>query len=120
MPQTAPDRPRPNLAPAFNTARRFPRKAVNIVNVLLSCDGITTQRVTVRDISPGGLQFHAPVSYRVGTLVSLQLPLGGQNHLVEGMVRYVRPIFTEAGRVYTHGVEFVGRDPLLHRILNHL
>lgn len=106
---------------AFHDARRCPRSSIAIPNVRLFCEGMTPQRVTIHNISACGLQFRAPALCRTGTLVCLELPMGGgRARLIEGFVRYAYPVFEEGRRVYTHGVEFNERNPLLHRLTGRL
>jgi len=100
--------------------RKWPRKRVTICNVQVDAEGVVPHRATVRDLSPAGLCLHTQLIIRPDTRVSVELPLEGRVHVLNGTVRYVCLLRSEVGRSYLCGVQFDGVSPLLHRLVARL
>lgn len=97
--------------------RRYPRRDVHIPDVILEGEDVIRHRVTIRNISAGGLQFYTMLSCRVGSEVRLHLPQRGPSHAIVGVIRYVSPFEDRGERYYAHGIEFITPSPMLFRLM---
>jgi hypothetical protein len=83
-------------------------------------EGITRQRILIRNISLSGLMFCTSMPYSVDSSVRVVMDVEGRSYTFYGTVRY--SILAHLGniRTYATGVALQERSPLMMRILARL
>lgn len=97
--------------------RREPRTEVSLTGYVLEEEGITRQRILVRNISPSGLMFCASMPYSADSPLRVAMDVEGRSYTFYGAVRY--SIIAHLGRMRTFatGIELQERSPLMMRIM---
>jgi hypothetical protein len=97
--------------------RREPRIEVSLTGYVMEEEGITRQRILVRNISPSGLMFCTSMPYSADLPLRVVMDVEGRSYTFYGAVRY--SIIAHLGRMRTFatGIELQERSPLMMRIM---
>ncbi len=97
--------------------RKDPRRDVRIEQATITCEGVPTHIVMVRNISLGGAQVQTTLAIPKGASVTLEIPVMNETMVVSGVVLYQRPVEDGADRYLATGIQFKDLDPTALRLL---
>jgi hypothetical protein len=90
---------------------------VSLTGYVMEEEGITRQRILVRNISPCGLMFCTSIPYSTDSPLRVVMDVEGRSYTFYGTVRYSVIAHLGSMRTFATGIELQERSPLMMRIM---